>query len=79
MMRVTLWANPRRTDVRTSCWARRASNTSASGDAPAASSRRVPYEAGPTTVTRVPMGARGHTLAASEMRISTHPLLWGKP
>jgi len=37
------------------------------------------YEAGPTTVTRVPIGASGHTLAASEIFISTQPLLWGEP
>ena len=36
-------------------------------------------EAGPTTVTRVPIGVSGHTWAASEMAISTHPLLCGKP
>jgi len=43
--------------------------------------RRRPesYDAGPTTVTNVPIGDKGHTLAASEIRISTHPLLWGEP
>ena len=33
------------------------------------------YDAGPTTVTRVPIGDNGHTLAASEILISTQPLL----
>ena len=31
----------------------------------------------PATVTRVPTGVYGQTMAASEMAISTHPLLWG--
>jgi len=37
------------------------------------------YEAGPITVTGVPMGVSGQTWAAVAMGISTHPLLWGEP
>ena len=37
------------------------------------------YDAGPATVTSVPIGVRGHVLAASGMAISTHPLLCGLP
>jgi len=37
------------------------------------------YDAGPATVTSVPIGVRGHVVAASGMAISTHPLLCGLP
>jgi L-fucose isomerase-like protein len=37
------------------------------------------YEEGPVTVTRVPMGVNGQTMAAVATGISTHPLDWGEP